>query len=544
MIMELTPDMIRQYKNPSAELAGKIRYMEKRLKVILDRNYDFLYDYFCNALDCEVKYKIFRARRCQVLFQLFLPIILLNEQNIQIRGIFISDHAIAKYKADILKTPAVILDDVVIHGRGLQELYEELDPKYAYTNILIYVHKVARTADAMSEKLKKRLQCDSEVFDWEWRELSTQLVNAIHATVTPYVSFVEAYISAQKFDREKLKDAFIIYGNTNDDQERMGTEAYVIFERDALPRIIQNGGYDACVRYYENERLVKTVSVPYVFMKSLSGNDMSAFCAEFAARLGDKHDALREELSVKTDDNLKLQYKAFLINALMNRFYGLYLDDKYPGLFDFSKADWFTLAMCFGNAVAEDMESLTFSDVSGMMELEFCRTQCDTECEEDSRQLVEGLERAIEAEGDENEVLPLYFYFNRQLDEESVRKKEKREKGLPIETFYNKLGGDKHTTSRLQLRSWDAGTAACDLFVINCSSVALYARAGEQSFRYIVKKLEGLRDGDSSVSEGDGENGQNGEQKLDQELLNRFLADNRKSLCEWRVPTILLNDKG
>lgn len=535
--MKLTPDVIKwRYRAGMEKIKKQIGYMETVVMDILDRNYDLLYDYFCNALDRGEEYKILRARRCQVLFQLFLPIILKNEPNIRIHGTFISDHAIAKYKDEILKTSALILDDIVIHGRGLEELYEDLDSGYEHDNIHVYVHKMARTADAMSEKLKAKLEWDSKIYDWEWRELSTQLVNAIYATVTPYVSFVETYISGRELDLERAGEAFTVSDYTNEDQERIGTKAYVIFEKDILPRIIGNGGYDACVRYYKNEKMMKTVYVPYVFMKSLSENDIDVFCNTFAGHLGSKYNALGKELLTGWDNDLQLKYKAVLANVLLNRIYGLYLEHKYPGLFDFSAAEWSTLAMCFGNAVTDDVEKLTYGDVCGLMDLEFCQTQCDAEYEEDQA-LVKGLEQAMEDET-ENEVLPLYFYFNRQLDEESVRKKEKRKKGLSINTFYNKLGDNVHNTSKLQLRCWDAGTAACDTFVINNNLVALYARAGEQSFRYMIDKMEELGESIHLILEGGAENGQGSEEKLDKKLIKQFWEDNRARLCEWKIPKI------
>ncbi len=535
--MELTPDVIkRRYSDYRVIAEEQISYMETVVMDILDRNYDLLYDYFCNALDRGEEYKILRARRCQVLFQLFLPIILKNEPDIRIHGIFISDHAIAKYKEEILKTSALILDDIVIHGRGLQELYEELDPGYEYDNIHVYVHKIARTADAMSKELKDKLERDSEIYDWEWRELSTQLVNAIYATATPYVSFVETYISGRKLDLERTGEAFTVSDYTNEDQSRIGTKAYVIFEKEMLPCIIGNGGYDACVRYYENEKMSKTVYVPYVFIKSVTEKDIDIFCNNFAEHLGSKHNALVKELLTGWDNDLQLKYKAVLANVLLNRIYSLYLDHKYPGLFDFSIAEWATLAMCFGNAVTEDVEKLTYDDVCSLMDLEFCQAQCDEEYEED-QELLKGLEQAIEDEA-ENEVLPLYFYFNRQLDEESARKREKRKKGLSVNTFYSKLGDNVHNTSKLQLRSWDAGTAACDTFVINNKLVALYARAGEQSFRYMIDKIETLEENINSVPEGEPENGQSSEEKLSKKLMRQFWEDNHARLCEWKIPKI------
>lgn len=534
--MELTSDLInKRYKIYISKSSKEVELMEQVVMNILDRNYDLLYDYFCNVLDRQEEYKVLRARRCQVLFQIFLPIILKNEPNIQIHGTFLSSHAVAKYKDGMLQSSVLILDDIVIHGRGLQELYEDLDAKYEHDNIHLYVHKIDRNADVLTDKLKEKLKVDSKIFDWEWRELSTQLVNAIQATVTPYVSFIETYVSSQNIALERIEDGFEICDNTNEDQKRVGTKAYVFFEKEMLPRIIQNGGYDACVRYYENKRMKKAVYVPYVFMKSLSKNDINFFCTTFAEKLVCKCNALRQELLIEQDSDLKLMYKAYLVNVLLNRIYGLYLNEKYQGVFDFSTGEWSTLAMCFGNAVAEDIEGLVYDDIRSLMTLEFCKEQYDIESREDSV-LVKGLKEALKEEK-ENEILPLYFCYNRQLDEESVRRREKRRKGLSIKTFYSKLGSDIHRASRLQLKCWDAGTAACDTFVTNNVLVSLYARAGEQSFRYIIDKIEELRGSTDIILNYDDERRKPDEEKLENRLIRQFLSDN-KPLYEWKIPKI------
>lgn len=534
--MKLTSELIeRKYRKYITDHAEQMDHIEQVIMSILDRNYDLLYDYFCNALEREEEYKILRARRCQVLFLIFLPVILKNEPDIQIHGIFISNHAIAKYKEDILRLSAVILDDIVIHGRGLQELYEELDEEFLNDNIHVYVHKVSRNADAMADKLKKKLESDSKIFDWEWRELSTQLVNVIQATAAPYVSFVEAYISSRNIDLEKADDRFIIYDNTNNDQKRVGAGAYVIFEKDALPSVFQSGGYDACIRCYESKKMKKAVYMPYVFMKAFSKGDIRFFCVEFAKNLKNKQEALKEEVLKERDNDLNLRYRAYLVNVLLNRIYSLYLDNKYNGIFDFSVGEWATLAMCFGDAVANDIEELKYDDIRDIMDLEFDQTQCDEELEVDQI-LVCGLEEARE-DKKPDETLPLYFYFNRQLDEDSVRRGEKRKKGLSIKTFYNKLDDDIHRASSLQLKSWDSGIAASDIFVINNKVVSLYARAGEQSFRYIsdnADKLEEMRDRVENISkQGGGES-----QTMENKLFGQFLSENGENLDEWKVPKI------
>jgi len=198
--------------------------LEKTVRDILGRNYDSLYNFFYNVVLDDAKYKILRARKCQVLFSIFLQIMF--EKNIKFNGIFLSSHAVSRYKKDICATSALILDDILIHGRGLQDLYEELDPRYTNSNIRVFVYKMNRSADAMSREFKDKVKYGAKVFDWEWREISTQMAKVIHAVAEPYVSYVAAYSNTDDIDLEAAKTKFDVRELTDKDQKKTGTASY------------------------------------------------------------------------------------------------------------------------------------------------------------------------------------------------------------------------------------------------------------------------------------------------------------------------------
>lgn len=82
-----------------------------------------------------------------MLFNIFAPIILneMSQEDPNVlnrdKGIFLSDNSLAKYKKEIVKnnTSVLLVDDIMIHGRGLKQLYETIDPVYEMKNIKIYV---------------------------------------------------------------------------------------------------------------------------------------------------------------------------------------------------------------------------------------------------------------------------------------------------------------------------------------------------------------------------------------------------------------------
>lgn len=525
--------IMKWYDDYAKNFEKQISDQEKVIRNILDRNYDLLYDFFCNILEGEEEYKIFKARRCQVLFQIFVPIILKNEQDISIHGEFISDHAIARCKEEILASSAVILDDIVIHGRGLQDVYEELDASYENQNIHVYVHKMNKEADSMNRRLKEKLEVDSVIFGWEWRELSTQLVNVIHATATPYVSTMATYISKRSLNLEKAGEFFTVCDNANADHKRVGTTAFVLFERDPLPDLFQAWGYDACIRCYANEEMKKTAYVPYIFFKPCSYADIEIFCEKTSAHLNDKFFALKEELLLRADNKEKLKYKAYLANTLLNCLYGLYLDNRYPGIFDLSCSNIPATATCVGVAVAHDMEKLQYKDIWGLLDTDLEKKSCASLIEEDE-ELLAGLQQASLCET-EDKILPLYFYYNRQIDEKSAKEKERRRKGLSTKAFYDNLQEELHQKSCMQLKSWDSGIAACDKVVIMDEVVYSCVKAGEQSFRYI---LEAVKEADGGKDQAGPKVEQNQQENLKQRMLRIFKEINSSRMCEWNVPLI------
>lgn len=511
-----------------------ISYMEDIAQRILNRNYDILYDYFCNVLERDEEYKILRARRCQVLFQIFLPIIMKNEPDIEIRGKFISNQVLDFYKERLLESTVVILDDIVIHGRGLSEVYKELDSELNNKNISVYVHKMHRDATQIPLKLKKKLEFDSCIFDWEWRELSTQLVNVIQATVTPYVSFVESYYCQFSSALQCETNKFTYFDITNEDQNNQKTKAYAYFEEDSLPLIIREVGHDACVRYYSNENANKHICIPYVFLKSLAAETvkiLSKFLGKFLP------DNLYPKLKMELEKDLPLKYNTILISVLINKFYALYLNNKYPGMFDFTRSEKAILYLCFENEIAEEIYSLKYEGIheifNNTLEVPDCNF-ADTSNED--IELLQELVNAIDCEKKER-TLELYFYLNRRIDEEQVDFGLKRKKGLLIKTFYELLGNDIHNSSALQLKSWDSGIAACDIVIEN-EAVYSYARAGEQSFRYIIDRVIDLKKGNCTLEEGIEKFLQEENTNQKNKVLKDFLDKNKCQLDKWFLPSM------
>ena len=233
------------YHRPNDKETEMLNKQKKKAKEILGTNFVVVYRFFRKVLESKYHYKIFRSRRCQVLLNIFAPIILdeLSQEDPNIwerdKGIFISDNSLIKYKEDIIsgKKSVLLVDDIMIHGRGLKQLYEMIDPGYKMDNIKIYILAKNHEECNVNSGILDRLDVELPVFEWGWKELSSQLVNLIYYNATPYISYVGSYcgeISDEKSDwNDKLwklfqQEKIEWVDNTNDNQKQMNEASSVI----------------------------------------------------------------------------------------------------------------------------------------------------------------------------------------------------------------------------------------------------------------------------------------------------------------------------
>jgi len=474
----------------------QIEKQQRIVEQILDDKFDLVYDFFNAILASQKQYKILRARRCQVLFYIFLPIILINEEELKPTGTFISHNSMIKYKTSILNSSAVIIDDILIHGRGLKQIYECLDPQYAYDNITTFVLYKSKEAGQNNEPFWKKLRCVKEVFDWEWIALSCQLVNMIYASTSPYISFVGSYVKNGTWSHEMCEDVFEVHVNTNDAQKQQGEDVFILYEKDALPPLFSNISHDCCLRIYENKEIEKVTCIPYVFLKNVdcetSKNLFQWICDNIDS---EKTKYIRDDLLNDFGCKGGTEYQIRLFAALINQIYSLYLENKYNYVLSGAAVDCVALSMVYGMEIANEMCHITYDDIKSLLfvELPFCIEE---------RKINEDLEleaiwkRLNNKNTDEiKDKLFLYFYENRMIDEERASKMLERKKGLSVGYFYNEmLGGDKHKMSSAQVGKWDSGVASCCAYESDDGAVAFYNVAGEQSFRYILEKFPTIMD--------------------------------------------------
>lgn len=497
-----------------AEILNK---QKKSAKEILGTNYIVVHRFFRKVLESEYRYKIFRSRRCQVLFNIFAPIILdeMSQEDPNVlnrdKGIFLSDNSLAKYKKEIVKnnTSVLLVDDIMIHGRGLKQLYETIDPVYEMKNIKIYVMAKNHEKCDVNSGILARLNVELPVFEWGWKELSSQLVNLIYYNATPYISYVGSYCGEVSAERSEWKDELgkllqqekiKWIDNTNQSQKMMNETSSVIFDKSELPILFKNLCYACCLRIYVSDDLKKRTLVPYVFLKNFSLSDAEKVSSFFATQLNRKkfkcvcEDLKEKNFRDKAEEMEYLAYKMRLVNALLSLIYGVYVAEHYGLSQRVWKFDFAQFCICYGEDIANEVKDLVVSDF-----IEFINQSVLSEehladfCEDkELNTLFDTImgENTPEKLPEFSEKLEKYFFENGIGDEKRAKNALPRKEGITINKilgYYSELSSKNKLISAL-LNAWDSGVASGSAFALGEKGiVGMYVAAGEQCFRYEIK---------------------------------------------------------
>lgn len=529
-----------------------IRELKRLAQRLIGEQYEAVYDFFCDVLEHESMYKIIRARRCQVLFELFCPIIMLEDE-VRPTGKFFSSNAIERHLDELRREDVSILivDDVLIHGRGLRFLYERFDPDYSRDNIQVAIFCRAVSAACLNEHLESRiLRGYLTAFDYEWREISCRFVDFIESSAIPYESFAGGLLSFSKPAPLPEGDKFLFIDNSE--------RSRIFFETCVQSPFLRQIGYDMCLRTYSSNPSGPFFFVPYVFLKNIKKSRCGDLFSFVAGQLDQVrcHHIIDELLACDATGAI---YRMRLFSSLVNRIYGLYLTHTY-GIMAGACPTRINMELCFGHEVAVELADLDWQDVSALLGL--TPPYEEGSIQEDA-ELSGSLLMPDDCEDDMMyRSLSMYYYINGRLEEQTLEKQElRRRDGLTIGHFYHAADPRFcHELTAAQIRCWDLGQASgiMQLSGETEDCIAMYGVAGEQNFRFILEEnrdyfkkrnkdytleFSGLKDdSDDGPDDSDDRTGGGASGSFagrNRELLERFLHDNEDRLEEWYIPQFI-----
>lgn len=169
----------------------------------------------------------------------------------------------------------LLADDIIIHGRTLEGIYQLIKSWYMEAGISDYTIKVYAYAESSAgilndmESMQGRevnISCNTA----QWRAVSNDIVHVFYALGTPYTSYVpNGYMNADAMSYQCLqnmlgKEENGFYCQTSVDMQINSAESYVYVEKDSL-----SIGLNCSMRIYKYEEPCGFVCVPMVMMKPI-----------------------------------------------------------------------------------------------------------------------------------------------------------------------------------------------------------------------------------------------------------------------------------
>ena len=283
--------------------------------------------YFIDYLD----FVIFTTRRCHVLFCIFNKYFKVLSTNNKVK--FISDKAIHFYGDKLNGSSCAIVDDILIHGRALQSVYNRVKSK-SPSKIETYVYMQSKEAQYSADHV-----IENQVEKNEWKIFSNKIVTAILMTTFPYTSYV--YSWSKDITIDQFKSLFQILERKLPQYKTLDISINKVDNKAEINNILSSNlsGYIfdisdfskkynldfSCVRLYYNRYLEKCMVIPYCITHPLSKVEINSIIDYYFSANSD----------IATIDIHETKYRA--ITTLYSYSIIRYLKSEYDiNLFDFN----------------------------------------------------------------------------------------------------------------------------------------------------------------------------------------------------------------
>lgn len=300
---------------------------------ISPKEYQSLLNYIEKIYLGDYHVKILMARKFSNLFMALLPLVQ-EEDGGRVQREYkhkfsdskkepriISNWAIAMIREEIKSGNCkriLLADDIIIHGRTLSTLYDQLVKWFEENNITDYqidVVAYVKNTDGLIKNKKflssvhAELNCEKR----EWRATSNMIVDMFFLLGQPYTSYVPNSRIPMKSELgegiSKILDShheFVI-------QTSVDMKAHSVKSFSYIERVSYKFALNCSMRIYVYEKLQQYVLVPMVMLKPVSDEILSGYF--------DKLSWMMEPLSKKAIDNaksslLKYQTVVYLFSAL------------------------------------------------------------------------------------------------------------------------------------------------------------------------------------------------------------------------------------
>lgn len=449
----------------------KIEMLESIMKKILQDHYEGIYNFFYDITQSEGEVKFLIARRCLVLYQIFLPIFKKNNEKFQVIGKVYSDRAIEKYRECLKDKTILLADDILIHGRHVNELYKELKKYVSSEKINVWVYMLSKEPKCLEPELENKIKKREDGSGWKWRTLSNAIVKAICVSNVPYTSFVCSYEGTDEIRSFLEKNADRKAAHETD--ETAGCKWDIVFPELEVPGLFKVLSHINCVRTYDSPEMESYTVIPYVITKAVRAKSIQKFFEKFSVHF-QSFEKIYEDLQ-KDGDSLWNLYRMRLFNAVLSHLYGIFV---FKDLYKPEKMEIDTIEKSFGKDIADEFYRMDEKSAASIFEADY--TDLDSYIFDDPEKIPVGSEKDYRS----------LIYEQHRRDEKRAEQGLDKLKGNSLDQMFTKEQSieEKERIARIIISLMDVGfVSAVYAFDQEKQYYASFISAGEQSYKYILE---------------------------------------------------------
>lgn len=292
--------------------------------------YDDMVKFFYGLNKMKVDYVICLSRRCMVIMQEMIKDFREEGLKIQTENL-ISDKSIYNY-CIFSNKDIVIVDDIIIHGRAISQIYEQVKP-YA-KNVQVYAFFASQEARYNPITSFNYIHTGSM---GELRALSNRIIDSIYENYIPYVSYIPVMYftkipngvdnvtriknslrSISDLEKKMSKYESVKYPQ-NGEQLRTQQNSKIYFISNKYTNYLGNISLGLFLRTYSGQE--KAYAMPYLQLKDIPIEEFKVLLSNMGESLsycnGIKKIFMMHDNAKPEDENLIYQYQARFLTFLL-----------------------------------------------------------------------------------------------------------------------------------------------------------------------------------------------------------------------------------
>lgn len=461
----------------------------KELKTILGEDYQEISEFYYNACIIEnYEYKVFLTRRSYALYRIFVAIFKKEISNFKVQGEIYNSHSVKTITTHTLSNKidrhkVLILDDIVINGRTVNEVFNELKVIFGNEcskNITVKVWCVVRNSEAKCiGDISEHFGHYRYVTPDDWKKMSNKLTEFIVASNIGYVSFVDTYYITSDY-LTKIESKFSGFEKYNSQCElfdKTGVKSNIIYYTFSNKNL-DTYKLSTCVRLYAKGEYITVI--PYVFLPALLKQECGMYCNSLLGKFNIKVPHILQK------PGYEVQLYQWTINQLSNKLFEYFCCDLLG--YKLSCDDSFKM---FFPCNDEDLKNY---------EIDEDKSKDVDECCMIFKDILKENMTCLSSNGFEF-VLEKYLGRLHDLDENRAKANLCRHKGIKIQDILETLNSINGFNANFDvsenqiigavINSWDTGKSSYVIAEDKTSSgdvIAGFIRNGEQAYRIVYEQ--------------------------------------------------------